>query len=241
MGVVRETYEALSAQKFSSPRAVQEPAKTEVPMTSSSHTPTLKFKARGLYDFAGLDEGELAFRKLDVLNIVDDSSKDWWKAELNGRTGLIPSNYVSRIQPSSSSLSSLPKEPEFDSTVADRLLSLLSTVNPAVSGPADNDQVQALYKEAVEMRPALIKSIEFHTKKQEEYGQLLAMLEDGLIRYKKLASMPPINNYSYSQTPNQQYGHPSYAGDNQSNYPPQNYYSHPDPGSASNQPYDRPQ
>lgn len=54
-------------------------------------------RARGQWDFATVQPNELPFRAGDVLNIVDQSGGDWWTAELNGRTGLIPSNYVQLI------------------------------------------------------------------------------------------------------------------------------------------------
>lgn len=54
-------------------------------------------QARGMWDFNSAQPNELPFRAGDVLNIVDSSGGDWWTAELNGRQGLIPSNYVQMI------------------------------------------------------------------------------------------------------------------------------------------------
>ena len=240
MSVVRETFEQIKAtlKPPSSPSNIQSYSVPVVASTSAAvSAPTEKrflFQVKGLYDFAGLDEGELPFRKFDVLNVLEDSNRDWWKAEINGRIGLIPSNYVSRIPVASSSISS-PADAnveDFDFSLGDRLLSALSTINPTQSSPADNDQVQSLYRQVIDVRPKLLKSIEFHNKKQEEYAQLLAMLEDGLSRYNKLASMPPVNPHAYyggggagvsyqNQHPSaSSYNQPQYTGDQQQYHKP---------------------
>jgi len=53
-------------------------------------------RARGLYPFQGQAQEELSFQPGDILNIVSQSG-DWWTAEMNGRQGLIPANYVQLI------------------------------------------------------------------------------------------------------------------------------------------------
>jgi hypothetical protein len=50
---------------------------------------------RALYDYAGRDEFELSFSSGDIIKIVErDYDTGWWTGELNGRTALIPSNYI---------------------------------------------------------------------------------------------------------------------------------------------------
>jgi hypothetical protein len=49
--------------------------------------------ARGLYAFNAQSPQELSFNPGDVLTILTQDGQ-WWTAELNGRKGLIPSNYV---------------------------------------------------------------------------------------------------------------------------------------------------
>lgn len=53
------------------------------------------FTVVALYSFSTSDPTELSFNKNDKLLIIDDvTDKNWWKAELNGKIGSIPSNYV---------------------------------------------------------------------------------------------------------------------------------------------------
>jgi len=58
-------------------------------------SPTV-IKARALYPFSPSEANELAFNAGDTL-IITNKSGDWWEAELNGRRGLIPANYVQLI------------------------------------------------------------------------------------------------------------------------------------------------
>ncbi|TMW46026.1 hypothetical protein DOY81_008896, partial [Sarcophaga bullata] len=47
------------------------------------------------HDFSATADDELSFRKnqiLKILNMEDDSN--WYRAELDGKEGLIPSNYI---------------------------------------------------------------------------------------------------------------------------------------------------
>ena len=60
-------------------------------------SPNLLYKAD--FDFEAAGEDELSFSKGDVLNIIDNSDElnGWWKAEKDGKTGLVPSQYFTPI------------------------------------------------------------------------------------------------------------------------------------------------
>ncbi|KAJ8037719.1 Growth factor receptor-bound protein 2 [Holothuria leucospilota] len=52
-------------------------------------------EAVGLHDFTTSREDELGFRKGDIVKILNkNEDPNWYKAELNGKEGLIPKNYV---------------------------------------------------------------------------------------------------------------------------------------------------
>jgi len=53
-------------------------------------------RARALYPFAKTNPPELSFNAGDILTLHTTEGQ-WWQAELNGQTGLIPFNYVERI------------------------------------------------------------------------------------------------------------------------------------------------
>jgi len=53
-------------------------------------------RVKGLYPFQGQSPEELSFQPGDVLNVINQNG-DWWMAEMHGRQGLIPANYVQII------------------------------------------------------------------------------------------------------------------------------------------------
>jgi len=53
-------------------------------------------RARGVYPFESQSPDELSFNPGDELIIIDQSG-EWWTAEMHGKRGLIPGNYVQLI------------------------------------------------------------------------------------------------------------------------------------------------
>jgi len=51
-------------------------------------------RARGLYDYTATCDTELSFRQGDILTITEQDDSGWWYAELRGKAGFVPNNYV---------------------------------------------------------------------------------------------------------------------------------------------------
>jgi len=66
------------------------------PARSQPAPPPRGARAKANWDFTTDDPNELPFRAGEILNIVTQSG-EWWTAELNGRQGLIPANYVTMM------------------------------------------------------------------------------------------------------------------------------------------------
>ncbi|KAI4874469.1 hypothetical protein NFI96_026243 [Prochilodus magdalenae] len=47
-----------------------------------------------MYDYKAANEDEMSFLKGQLINVLNKDDSDWWKGELNGVTGLFPTNYV---------------------------------------------------------------------------------------------------------------------------------------------------
>ncbi|XP_052042129.1 intersectin-2 isoform X2 [Apodemus sylvaticus] len=47
-----------------------------------------------MYDYIANNEDELNFSKGQLINVMNKDDPDWWQGEVNGVTGLFPSNYV---------------------------------------------------------------------------------------------------------------------------------------------------
>ena len=58
-----------------------------------------------IYSYNAQNDDELTFLKDSVINVVSKDDQDWWKGELNGEVGMIPSTYV---QPLSATRSDTP-------------------------------------------------------------------------------------------------------------------------------------
>ena len=50
-----------------------------------------------LYKYQKQNADELSFEKGCVINVINKLDSDWWTGELNGQTGLFPSNYVAPL------------------------------------------------------------------------------------------------------------------------------------------------
>uniref|UniRef100_A0AAZ3PM11 Intersectin 2b n=1 Tax=Oncorhynchus tshawytscha TaxID=74940 RepID=A0AAZ3PM11_ONCTS len=46
------------------------------------------------YDYKAANEDEMSFSKGQMINVFDKNDPNWWKGEVNGITGLFPTNYV---------------------------------------------------------------------------------------------------------------------------------------------------
>ncbi|XP_062971974.1 intersectin-2 isoform X2 [Elgaria multicarinata webbii] len=47
-----------------------------------------------MYDYMANNEDELSFSKGQLINVLNKEEMDWWQGEINGISGLFPSNYV---------------------------------------------------------------------------------------------------------------------------------------------------
>jgi intersectin len=51
-------------------------------------------KVQAMYPYKALNDDELSFEPDDIISVLSRDEPDWWRGELNGITGLFPSNYV---------------------------------------------------------------------------------------------------------------------------------------------------
>ncbi|CAJ0580881.1 unnamed protein product, partial [Mesorhabditis spiculigera] len=49
---------------------------------------------QALFDFQPQEEGELAFKRGDIIKLLSRDDENWWEGKLNEQTGMFPSNYV---------------------------------------------------------------------------------------------------------------------------------------------------
>uniref|UniRef100_A0A182VSJ4 Dynamin-associated protein n=1 Tax=Anopheles minimus TaxID=112268 RepID=A0A182VSJ4_9DIPT len=67
---------------------------TPVSASKVELTETILDKVIALYPYKPQNDDELSFDKDDIISVLGRDEPEWWRGELNGTTGLFPSNYV---------------------------------------------------------------------------------------------------------------------------------------------------
>ncbi|TEB34807.1 SH3-domain-containing protein [Coprinellus micaceus] len=68
------------------------------PVHGNAGPPVVRAKAIWGYNENGEDPKDLVFSAGDIIEIVDETNPDWWTGRFNGREGLVPANYVEKIE-----------------------------------------------------------------------------------------------------------------------------------------------
>ncbi|KAI9246286.1 hypothetical protein BDA99DRAFT_527314 [Phascolomyces articulosus] len=129
-------------------------------------------RVRALYDFQPTEQGELGFQKGDIIRVIESVYRDWWKGELRGLMGIFPVNYVEKIVDPSPA--DLMKEAQMEAEVmgelqnVDRLLDMLSRIDPQKDAFSENEELQDLYNSSLTIRPKLVRLIEKYSLKKDE-------------------------------------------------------------------------
>ena len=178
---------ALSIKDNSKPSSSQQPSSTTEPSPQNDEPPPQPVgqtaatvsRVRALFDFTPSEAGELAFRKGDVIAVLESVYKDWWKGSLRGETGIFPLNYVEKLQDPTKE--ELEREAHMEAEVfaeiknVEKLLALLSTSSESGRGDIrDNEEITTLYHSTLAIRPKLIELIgKYSQKKGKSCSSLL--------------------------------------------------------------------
>ena len=133
-------------------------------------------RVRALYDFTPSEPGELAFRKNDVIAVLESVYKDWWKGSLRGQTGIFPLNYVEKLQDPTKE--ELERDAQMEAEVfgeirnVEKLLALLSVRGDGGGngrrGEREEEEISDLYQRTLSIRPKLIELIGKYSQKKGE-------------------------------------------------------------------------
>ncbi|KAI8059978.1 uncharacterized protein B0P05DRAFT_558265 [Gilbertella persicaria] len=87
-------------------------SKVATPLPPPSYNESKLGTVEALYDYHGQDPvTDLSFRSGDMIALTELVNNDWWKGTLNGKTGIFPSNYVKRLEPSREKVNTPPPPP----------------------------------------------------------------------------------------------------------------------------------
>ncbi|KKY13446.1 putative class e vacuolar protein-sorting machinery protein hse1 [Diplodia seriata] len=175
---VKESGTEPSAARSNQPQAKapqqSAPEQEQHQAIASGTTAATVSRVRALYDFTPSEPGELAFRKGDIIAVLESVYKDWWKGSLRGQTGIFPLNYVEKLQDPTKE--ELEREAQMEAEVfaeiknVEKLLALLSTSSSADA--RDNEEITSLYHKTVSIRPKLIELIGKYSQKKDDFTQL---------------------------------------------------------------------
>ncbi|KAG0165906.1 ESCRT-0 subunit protein hse1 [Apophysomyces sp. BC1015] len=146
-------------------------AKEQQPKPTEEITPKIS-RVRALYDFQPTEQGELGFQKGDIIRVIESVYRDWWKGELQGKTGIFPVNYVEKIVDPSPA--DIMKEAQMETEVmneiqnVERLLDMLAKIDPNKDSFSENEELQTLYNSTLTIRPKLVRLIEKYSLKKDE-------------------------------------------------------------------------
>ncbi|KAG9807376.1 SH3 domain protein, partial [Aureobasidium melanogenum] len=181
-----------------------------------------------------------AFKKGDVIAVIESVYKDWWKGSLRGQTGIFPLNYVEKLQ--DPTREELERDAQTEADVfsqirnVEKLLALLSVRGETSRDTGSEDEITDLYNQTLSIRPKLIELIGKYSQKKDEFTQLNekfikarrdyeALLESSMSQPQYPA--PPARQHSggyYNPYPAMQSGYPS-----QGPPPDQRFYNQPPP------------
>lgn len=209
-----------------------ETASDAAPPPSQGTTAATVSRVRALYDFAPSEAGELAFRKGDVIAVLESVFKDWWKGSLRGNTGIFPLNYVEKLQDPTKE--EMEKDAFMEAEVfaqirnVEKLLSLLSVRGEGgIGGPKDSgseEEITELYNQTLAIRPKLIELIGKYSQKKDDFTQLNEKFIKARRDYEALLessmSQPPAG-YGYPQGRHPSQGYPGGYGQPGVGYTPQ--------------------
>ncbi|QIX02138.1 hypothetical protein AMS68_007655 [Peltaster fructicola] len=165
-------------------------------------------RVRALYDFTPSEAGELAFRKNDIIAVLESVYKDWWKGSLRGQTGIFPLNYVEKLQDPTKD--ELERDAQMEAEVfgeiknVERLLALLSVQTEGGvgrRGEREEEEISELYQRTLSIRPKLIELIGKYSQKKDDFTQLNEKFIKARRDYEALLESSMAQPQHYQQYP----------------------------------------
>lgn len=156
---------------------------------NESQTQNTVRKVRALHDLTGRESDELSFRKGDIIVVIEQVYRDWWRGRLRGRVGIFPLNYVTPVAEKT------PEQLRQQKAHEDAVFSQISNVDKLHRRMAENandleltqdGEVNNLYSVVTPLRPQLTKMIGDYAQKKEEYSSLRKVLADAEASYNRM-------------------------------------------------------
>ncbi|CAL9729327.1 class E vacuolar protein-sorting machinery protein Hse1p [Monosporozyma unispora] len=191
----------LSLQEYESTKQQQPVQQNEIPIPQKSNenqTSQLK-RVKAMYDLNSKEQDELSFHKGDVIVVLEQVYRDWWRGSLHGKIGIFPLNYVTPIDQTMETTSVIKKEIEDkilnSKDKIDQLHYNLQNSKDTVTIIQD-DSVNKLYGEITPMRPEITKLIGKYAKDRDELGSLHQILANAEATYNDIMKNATTTAYA---------------------------------------------
>ncbi|XP_063708232.1 SLIT-ROBO Rho GTPase-activating protein 1-like isoform X2 [Culicoides brevitarsis] len=89
--ITNEPFDEIDVGDSPTDQVTEDPDSEVYPSEDESDT----FEATVQFDFNARSERELSLRKGEAITLYNQVSNDWWRGQVNGKTGLIPDKYIS--------------------------------------------------------------------------------------------------------------------------------------------------
>lgn len=179
------------------------------------------YQVRALYDFEAAEDNELTFKAGEVVVVVDDTDKNWWKGSNHRGEGLFPSNFVTTDLSEPDAVKTERKSVQFDDEVKvkllekdsepvtideekiDRLVHLLHEADPT-GEKGDSEELISLEEQCSQMGPLIDEELERVDRRIASLNGVNTQLVEAMNLYHNLMRenlQPGVSPYYPSPAP----------------------------------------
>ncbi|AGO10460.1 AaceriABR008Cp [[Ashbya] aceris (nom. inval.)] len=147
--------------------------------------PQIVRRVKAMYDLNASEPDELSFKKGDVITVIEQVYKDWWRGLLRGKIGIFPVNYVGVCpEPSAEELAKETAQEQAVFAQAGNVENLLQRLksSPNVDVTRE-DEISDLYSTVTPLRPHVTKLIGKYAQKKEDLASLREVLANAEATY----------------------------------------------------------
>ena len=164
-------------------------------MGAAPEAPTTVRKVRALYDLATDEPEELSFRKGDVIIVLEQVYRDWWRGSLKGKIGIFPLNYVVPIAEPTERERQLERDEELvvisQKQSVDELHYMLKVAassggNGNITDITRDKKLTELYSTVTPLRPQITKLIGNAAREKEDLVSIRQVLANAEQTYNQL-------------------------------------------------------
>ncbi|CAB4257167.1 similar to Saccharomyces cerevisiae YHL002W HSE1 Subunit of the endosomal Vps27p-Hse1p complex required for sorting of ubiquitinated membrane proteins into intralumenal vesicles prior to vacuolar degradation [Maudiozyma barnettii] len=186
----------LSLQEFESQTKQNKNVESNAPlqkMNDEVQAPKVVKKVRAMYDLNSSEKDELSFKKGDIIIVLEQVYRDWWRGTLHGKIGIFPLNYVTPIVESTIQELQIEKSKEnivfqqYDNV--NHLHQTLKNSSQTINGNKDitqDEQINNLYGTVTPLRPQITKMIGKYSREKDDVTSLHQVLAQAEKTYNQL-------------------------------------------------------